>query len=184
MINSPFCHLISAKDIFLAEFFSLISFIFCAISYSSNLSENNNIPRLSYILKFEEPTIIRLNTLKCDFYQRLIRNTYTREILRIFETIEVNQSFISEIDEFKSFVGDDSSLERSEVCSVYKYIVMTDLRASKEDHIVMKIREIFSHMNREEIPKMLFDLRNFIRLDFPNGEVLTKNKQPKNVKNR
>ncbi|RNA04400.1 hypothetical protein BpHYR1_038620 [Brachionus plicatilis] len=91
---------------------------------------------------------------------RLIRNTYTREILRIFETIEVNQSFISEIDEFKSLVGDDSSLERSEVCSVYKYIVKTDLRASKEDHIVLKIREIFCHMNGEE---MLFEFTRFDR---------------------
>ena len=112
-----------------------------------------------------EPTYARLNKLKCDSFERLNFNNYTKCVLNYLETVEVKDSIISEIDKIGCLIEDQYSnsqqVERVELCKIYKYIAKADFKSQISDSRIAKIRNIFKSNSQETISKLLFEELKF-----------------------
>ncbi|CAF0984154.1 unnamed protein product [Brachionus calyciflorus] len=75
-----------------------------------------------------EPTIKRLDALKCDFYLRLRKNVYTNELLD--EVKQLENSLSNEIMEIKT-TYDTNESELDKLCSITKYHVKSEFKAMK-----------------------------------------------------
>lgn len=110
-----------------------------------------------------DPTYTRLNVLKCDFFERLYTNAYTKKII---DYLELNQfdCFLIEIDRIRELVDNHftSDLKRIDVCGMYKYIAQVEKKAKfNQDPKVAAILDVFKRKNSEETPKLLYNLLKF-----------------------
>ena len=106
-----------------------------------------------------EPTIKRLDALKCDFYLRLRKNIYTNELLD--EVKQLENSLPNEIMEIKT-TYDTNEPELDKLCSIIKYHVKAEFKAMKLNNPkVAELTKIFDTKEKSQIQQKIFQIIKF-----------------------
>lgn len=127
------------------------------------ISKRCKTTELLSALKIEQ-TYVRLNILKCEFYERLKLNPFTKSIINYLELIETEGSFINELDRIKNIIEDQLPVElkREDLSSGYKYLAKVESRSISNDNPrVAQIQKIFKYKNSGEISKQLYEILKF-----------------------
>ncbi|RNA40614.1 RNA-directed DNA polymerase from mobile element jockey-like [Brachionus plicatilis] len=106
-----------------------------------------------------EPTVKRIDKIKCDFYLRLTTNSYTNTIT---ETKTHTKCIQSEINDIKNNYGIENETDTTNLCQIIKYHIKTDMKAmSSNNQKVDVIRKIINMQNKQELSRKLFEIVKF-----------------------
>ena len=93
-------------------------------------------------------TIMKLKQIQIEFFERLIENSYTREILKELLKIPDDNDYISYITSILDEIEHESELSITEKCKYYKYVIRLEVETSKKNNSVLEeIRQVFGKFN-------------------------------------
>ncbi|CAF0936462.1 unnamed protein product [Brachionus calyciflorus] len=104
-----------------------------------------------------EPTKMRINNARIDFFMRLMDNEYTKYVI-----LENKQTIFDEICKMVDVNIDDPAEIIIEACKIEKVILKEELKLVKcNNNYVKIIKNIFDSKDKTSIPKQLYDVLKF-----------------------